>query len=354
MPCWWWCAVIQAALDGASLSGFGQAQIAQIQRARVLAGAVEVIYEQGAADVAIADVVMRAGVSRRTFYQLFADREECFAAAFDDALERATSTVLAAVRVERRWLERLRAGVAALMCFIDEEPRLASLLLCESLAGGRALADRRARVVSRLIAFVDEGRERSRPKEQVPPMQAEGSVGGVLSILQNLLASGQPVNFTELSGSFVAMIAMPYLGRAAARRELERPAPAREPSAQVHALPGLSLKEAGMRLTYRTTRVLLAIAEHPDASNRRIGEFAEIGDQGQTSKLLRRLQRAGLIVNEGSAPGQGAPNVWRLTPAGEKLADGLRAYAGTSSAEERAEVREVSSRARQRRRGSAT
>lgn len=99
-----------------------------------------------------------------------------------------------------------------------------------------------------------------------------------------------------------------------------------------------------MRLTYRTTCVLLAIAESPDASNRLIGELADIGDQGQISKLLRRLERAGLISNRGTAPGQGAPNVWRLTDAGEELAGGLRVYADASGVGGQVETREAHKR----------
>lgn len=321
--------MIATASHSLSLTPFGQAQILQIQRARILAGAVQAMVEQGAGNVAISDIVLRAGVSRRTFYELFADRDECFAAVFDDAFDHAAASVLPAVRAKRSWVERLRAAVSALMRFLDEQPQLGRVLLCESLTEGSAMAQRRSLAVARLTAFVEQGRTESRDGEHVPAVQAEGSVGGALAILQNLIASDQHVRFAELSGPLVAMIAMPYLGRAAARRELERPAPAPDEHSHEQAMPVLSLpfKEAGMRLTYRTTRVLLAIAEQPDASNRQIGELAEIGDQGQTSKLLRRLERAELIANQGIAPGQGGPNAWRLTATGLQVADGIRAHA---------------------------
>lgn len=324
-----------ARLATVSLSDFRQEQLAQVQRARILAGAVHAVSERGAANVAIAEIVQSAGVSRRTFYELFANRDDCLIAAFDDALTKAAARVLPALNDQHSWVTRLRTGVTALMGFLDEEPQLGRLLICDSLSGPRALSDWRAAVVVQLVAFVDEGRGESRQSVQVPSMQAEGSVGGALTIAQNLLTSGQSVSFTELSGSLVAMIAMPYLGRAAARRELERPAPPSPAAASlgVQAIPPLPFKDAGMRLTYRTMRVLLAIAGRPGASNREVGDLAEIGDQGQTSKLLRRLQRAELISNEGVAPGQGAPNVWRLTSAGEQLAEGIRVYSEVPGSE---------------------
>ena len=71
-----------------------------------------------------------------------------------------------------------------------------------------------------------------------------------------------------------------------------------------------------MRLTYRTVRVLVAIAAHADASNRKVAEAAGVQDQGQISKLLARLEHLGLIQNTGSGQSHGAPNAWRLTDRG--------------------------------------
>jgi DNA-binding MarR family transcriptional regulator len=78
-----------------------------------------------------------------------------------------------------------------------------------------------------------------------------------------------------------------------------------------------------MRLTYRTVRVLTAIAElggrgsYP--SNRQVGVASGMHDQGQISKLLSRLDRLGLISNTVPGPGRGAPNAWTLTPKGREV-----------------------------------
>jgi DNA-binding MarR family transcriptional regulator len=79
-----------------------------------------------------------------------------------------------------------------------------------------------------------------------------------------------------------------------------------------------------MRLTYRTVRVLLAIAEHPGASNRRIADVSGVADQGQISKLLGRLQSLGLIRNDRAGPFRGQPNIWSLTPRGEEIERTIR------------------------------
>lgn len=89
-----------------------------------------------------------------------------------------------------------------------------------------------------------------------------------------------------------------------------------------------------MRLTYRTARVLHAVAAHPGGSNRGIGEHAGIYDQGQISKLLGRLERIGLLANTGVGHTKGEPNAWRLTALGERVAEQLSL--GTSLREDTA------------------
>jgi DNA-binding MarR family transcriptional regulator len=71
-------------------------------------------------------------------------------------------------------------------------------------------------------------------------------------------------------------------------------------------------------MTYRSLRVLTAITETPGASNRDVAQAAGIGDQGQISRLLRRLAEQGLVENQG-LPRNGAPKRWYLTDRGEAL-----------------------------------
>jgi DNA-binding MarR family transcriptional regulator len=84
------------------------------------------------------------------------------------------------------------------------------------------------------------------------------------------------------------------------------------------------LRELGMRLTYRTVRVLLAIAEYPGASNRQVADASGVVDQGQISKLLVRLEHLGLIHNGRSDSARGEPNVWSLTARGGEIERAIR------------------------------
>ncbi|HTA15886.1 MAG TPA: TetR family transcriptional regulator [Solirubrobacteraceae bacterium] len=295
----------------------GPERVLSIQRARILAGMVEECARRGAASVSVAHVVGRAGVSRRTFYEVFQDREDCFLAAFDDGVARATQCALAGYNPSARWAERLRAALVGLLRFLDVESDMGRLLIVGSLgAGARALARRRD-VLAQLTAAVDEGRDLSKAGDEFSLLTAEGVVGGVLSVLHSRLQQDTTTPLVELTSPLMSMIVLPYLGPAAARRELARPVPL-SPRAPAAAIVD-PLRELGMRLTYRTVRVLLAVASHPGGSNRQVADGSGIADQGQISKLLARLQGLGLIENTGAGFVRGAPNSWVLTDRGWKV-----------------------------------
>jgi AcrR family transcriptional regulator len=318
-------------------------QLAQIQRSRILAAMFYAACERGASNVSVADVVERSGVSRRTFYELFEDREACFLAAFEQALSLAGERVLPAYMGQSRtpkgtsWRERIRAVVIALLGFLDEEPLAGRLLIAESLSGGPRTLARRTRVLTALVAAVDAGRSESAAAATLPPLTAEGLVGGALAVIHARIARVDRAPLLELANQLTSMIVLPYLGQATARRELERAVQPRAIDARVATRAGDAhsiadpFKDAGMRLTYRTVRVLLAVAEFAEqgsgSSNRAVGARAGISDQGQISKLLGRLRRIGLIANSGLAPGQGAPNAWSLTDRGRELTDRIRSNA---------------------------
>jgi AcrR family transcriptional regulator len=311
--------------DGNVARDLGHERVIEIQRARILTALVEVSAERGAANVAVAHVVQRAGVSRRTFYELFADREECFLAALEDAVARASRYVLDSYDPRARWVDRVRSSLIALLEFIEVEPGAGQLLFVGSLGAGHRAIERRQHGIAQIITLVDEGRNESKAGAELPPLTAEGVVGGALSVLHSRLLAHDRGSLRELTGALMSMIVLPYLGPAAARREYARPLPKRRVSAE----PGRGdpLRDVGMRLTYRTVRVLGSVAERPGASNREVGLGAGMEDQGQISKLLARLQRLELIQNTRAPTARGAPNAWGLTERGWNV---QRAIAGQS------------------------
>ena len=298
--------------------GFGLEGVTEIQRLRLLTAMVEVVGERGASEVTVAHVVGRAGVSRRTFYELFTDGQACFMEAFDHALARAAERVRPAYESSERWRERIRASLTELLAFLDDEPVTGRLLIVESLGAGAKALERRGHVLAQMIGAVDAGRKEAKAGPHLTPLAAEGAVGGALSVLHARVLDGSR-QLMELTNPLMSMIVLPYLGPAAARSELSRPIPVKSPNSNRRPLAD-PLRELGMRLTYRTVRVLLAVAAHPGSSNRAVGTEAGISDQGQISKLLARLERLGLIENQSpDGVARGGPNAWTLTQRGREV-----------------------------------
>ncbi|HTB50802.1 MAG TPA: TetR/AcrR family transcriptional regulator [Solirubrobacteraceae bacterium] len=312
--------------------GFGRDHIAEIQRARIVAAMIDVVSERSRANATVAHVVTRSGVSRRTFYELFDDFEDCFLAGLDQSVVRISQYVRDVYDPTEKWRTRLRSALMGVLEFLDDEPAMGRLCIVETLGAGSRVYERRLAVLDVVVAVVDEGRKEPRSATMLPPLTGEGVVGGVLSVLHTRLlpypcsrhggggpdgtrrVGGQRESLLYLTGALMGMIVLPYLGPAAAAKEAARPTPGRRsPPA---AAAGDPLRGLEMRLTYRTVRVLLAIAAKPDASNREVGVAAGIGDQGQISKLLSRLEKLELVHNSGGGQVRGAPNAWSLTKKG--------------------------------------
>jgi AcrR family transcriptional regulator len=293
----------------------------------MLGAMVQEISERGAANVSVAHVVARSGVSRRTFYEIFADREDCFLAAFDDALSGIEGVVVPTYESPGSWRVKVRAALTAALEYLDYDRHTARLLIVESLAAGPKALERRHDVLSQIIPVVERGQVEGKSGVVPPPLTPEGIVGGVLSVLHGRLTEACGGSLLELAGPLMGMVVLPYMGAAAARREISRQAPMR--TIRRPLVRRDPLQDLNMRLTYRTMRVLLAVAQAPGSSNRGLGDAAEIEDQGQVSKLLARLQRFGLVENEGvGANTRGEPNAWHLTEAGREVHDTIAGVPG--------------------------
>lgn len=302
-------------------SGLSRGRVTEIQRSRMLAAALAAVEEVGYGRMTVAQVISRAKVSRKTFYDVFADREDCFLAALEQAVAQAGRLVNDAYDGESAWRDGVRAGLSELLVFFDEEPALARMCLVEALGAGPRVLERRAEVLEEVAKVVDRGRFATSAVREPPEVVAEGVVGAVFAVLHTrALEDDVSDRFSCLLGSLMNIVVLPYLGSRAASRELSRPAPerrrdvTRSRTQSRDPMAGLS-----MRLTYRTVRVLVVIAEHPGASNREIAERSGVADQGQISKLLARLARLELVENTGDGQEKGGSNAWHLTPRGARV-----------------------------------
>ena len=146
---------------GGRAGGAQSAQVAEIQRSRLLAAAVRAVDELGWGHTTVADIVARSRISRRTFYETFANREECLSAVCEDILAVVAGKLAGAGLEDLGWRERVRRGLSVILAFLDREPVLARVCVVQALSGGPDVLERREEILGRLAAVVDEGRGES-------------------------------------------------------------------------------------------------------------------------------------------------------------------------------------------------
>lgn len=300
----------------------GPGPAADFRRVRMLVAATATVDEFGYAGMTIGRITAVARVSRASFYEVFEDREDCFLAVFELGLSEAASVAMAAFEDECEWREGVRSALAHLLTFMQDRPALARLCVVGSLAAGERVLERRVDYLERFAAFVDAGRSAPEATLDPPPVTAEAVVLGAAGVLYSRLLEHRGESLMDLLGPLMSLIVGPYLGGEVAASEMTRPLPSisgERPVKLGGRAPDDPMKAVGVRLTYRTVRALMAVADSPGASNNDVAEAAGVTDPGQVSKLLHRLARAGLIENRGRGKAYGAANAWRLTRKGRAV-----------------------------------
>ena len=197
------------------------------QRGRMIAAMAETVAAKGYAATTVADVVARAGVSRKTFYEHFADREECFLAAYDAAVDALFGAVAERVAAGEPagddWRARVCAGVRAYLEALASEPAFARTFLVEvRVAGPRAQA-RRAQVHDRFVEFLRSQSTLARQDHPwlpaVPDTVYAAIVGGMDEVVSAWVADGRTADLAQLEPDLsyfqLALLAGPEIAKEA-------------------------------------------------------------------------------------------------------------------------------------------
>jgi AcrR family transcriptional regulator len=193
---------------------------------RLVRATARIAAEHGEESVTVARVVELANVSKETFYEHFQDRRDCLSAALDDFVSLAANRVRAAGSSRPAWVERMRAGLRALLDVLDENPELARVCVADAVSGGLVRRERGGKLFEELVPAIDRGRDACLAGRQPPDGAARSVIGGTLGMIHaRLLGRDQPP-LVDLLNPLMGMMVLPYLGEAAAIRELSPPSPA--------------------------------------------------------------------------------------------------------------------------------
>jgi AcrR family transcriptional regulator len=136
--------------------GLDPGVVAASQRTRLLEAVGRAVADKGYAGATIDDIVRGAGVSKKTFYDHFADKLDCFLAAYEAASDELLARLREAQSGPEGWLARTRAGIVAYLRWLAAEPALARVFLIEVAAAGPIAAERRERIRDRYAEVLRE------------------------------------------------------------------------------------------------------------------------------------------------------------------------------------------------------
>jgi AcrR family transcriptional regulator len=192
--------------------------VAHDQRERLLAALATDVAEVGYNKTTVTRIIGIASVSRRTFYENFADKEACFLAAYDALDEYIAGVMKEAAEEEKEWPEQVGATFFALVDFLASRPNFARLYLVEAAAVGEGMASRREATADRFIALLEPGREYRGEGRPLADGIEEALVGGVVTLLARRILAGEAERLDEVLPSVVEFALAPYLGGEEAHR----------------------------------------------------------------------------------------------------------------------------------------
>lgn len=195
------------------------------RRQLILEAMIRVVGRKGYKLTSVADVIEEAGTSRTTFYKHFADKHDCFLAAYDLVVERVLEEVVANCDGEQPWLERVRSGLATIIDLFALDPELARTAIVEVAAAGADARQRHWNAISRFAEFLEDGRELADGRE-LPDSIALMAAGAVSGLIFDELLTGRAERLPELLPDLLFAMLVPYIGPSAAAEEMRRAAAA--------------------------------------------------------------------------------------------------------------------------------
>lgn len=208
--------------------GLPREYVVNSQRSRLLGAAVVIAGSEGYAGMTVSAVIARAGVSRKTFYEFFQDREDIFLAAFDQLLERALEGARAAYETGGSWPERLHAVLDAGLRALAANPHEASVGFVEVLAAGPRALQRRDGALREFMQFLSPGYDAAGDEAAIPPLMPEAIVGAIYEVIYARVLQERTAELPELLPQLMFCALAPFLGPRAAAEEAAATRPGEE------------------------------------------------------------------------------------------------------------------------------
>jgi AcrR family transcriptional regulator len=196
--------------------------VTESQRNRIHQAMIEVVSARGYPETRVVDVIGVAGVSRKTFYELFESKEDCFLATYDVLLENLLGEATNAFesRSGEPWPRRIAAALEALLGHLARHPDEARFAIVEVLAAGPKALARRDAALRQFTGFLESGRSES--SVDLPGITSIAVAGGINELLYSEILHGAVSRLPSRLPDLMFWVTLPYLGAEAATAEREK------------------------------------------------------------------------------------------------------------------------------------
>ena len=186
----------------------------QATRLQIIEGFCLSVERKGYGPTTIADIVKSAHVSKRTFYEQFATKEECFLAAYRELSDQTMQTVASVIDPAQSWERQIETAMRAYLSVLDARPILARTFLLEILAAGSGALELRRQVLHEFAeltrGFADVARRRRPELRRLTATMAMAFVGGINElVLLKVEKTGRLTDLTETAVDLLRAVVAP-------------------------------------------------------------------------------------------------------------------------------------------------
>ena len=193
------------------------------QRSRIIEAIADVSSTAGYSTMSVEDIIATAGISRRTFYDYYASKEDAFVKAYEDISSRVLTEVRVAYDDAEGFAGRIEAALSALLHYFGSNPDYAEMCLVQVMSAGPDAVARRDEKLRQFSELIIDGASQELPKRGLPSaIVAEGVVGGIYEILYARVVRGRIHQMPELLPDLVYSALLPYVGSAEAAGQQRR------------------------------------------------------------------------------------------------------------------------------------
>lgn len=185
--------------------------VAENQRERLIAGIIAAVAENGYGETTIATIVKAAELSRKTFYEHFANKEECFAAAYEASFEYLRKAIVA-VEVDGDWGQLVRGRLERLLGLLSEESDLASFFLVAPTSAGNEIVERHHKTMRELVRALTKGAPAASAKSEPLETREQALAGGISRLIVLKLSAGEADQLPTLLPALTELVLRPFVG----------------------------------------------------------------------------------------------------------------------------------------------